>query len=147
GTALLLGGAVFALRPELDFMQGLKGLAPGAVAAMLGVALSAQSPAVVMALISETKADGPVTRTALGVVVIADLVVIVLYAMTSTLVQGALGGRTDPLATMRDIAWELFGSMGIGTGIGVVLALYLRNVRPGGGRPLFVLLVCVVASE
>ena len=33
-----------------------------AVCAAIGVALSAQSPAVVMALLAETRADGPLSR-------------------------------------------------------------------------------------
>jgi Kef-type K+ transport system membrane component KefB len=145
GNCFLLAAVVIALRPLLPFLDGLDTFAIVAVAAMLGVAMSAQSPAVTMALIEETQSDGPLTGTILGVVVIADLVVIVLYAMASTLAQSALGGNAELGETAKTIAWEIFGSIFIGVIVGMLLALYLRRVQQG--LALFVLLLCIVVSE
>jgi hypothetical protein len=78
GTAALLSVAVWLLRPFLPFMHGLTPAQAAAVSLVLGVVMVAQSPAVVVALRDELRADGAVVRTAIGVVVLADLVVIVL---------------------------------------------------------------------
>ncbi len=145
GTAVALGIALVALRPLLPFMAPLSIGQSVAVALVLAVALAAQSPAVVLALVTETESDGPLTRTMLAMVVLSDLVIVVLYAITSSIARVVLGKVTDPGAVVLGIAWEIFGSIGIGVVVGVLLSVYLRKVR--AGTPLFVLLTCVVIAE
>lgn len=145
GTCIALTALVWAMRPMLPFLDDLHGTHLIAMCAMLGVALSAQSPAVVMALFSEMRADGPVSRTILGTVVIADLVVIVLFGVTSSLVQSSSGAAPSAGSTALGIAWELGGSMIAGVIVGALLALYIRFAKIH--IALFVLLLCVVVAE
>ncbi len=145
GTGILLTGTIFALQPLLPFFSGLSPVQGVAVSFVLAVVLASQSPAVVMALLSETKSDGPVSQTTLALVVIADLVVILLYALASPIATVTLGGGADPVGTIVTVAWEIFGSAGIGLGIAVVLVQYIERVQRG--VTLFVLLVCVVVAE
>jgi Kef-type K+ transport system membrane component KefB len=145
GTTLLLTGAVLVLSPLLPFLDTLSPLGAAAAALVLAVTISAQSPAVVIAVRSETKADGPVTRTILGVVVVADLVVIVLFALASAVARAVLHGSTDLGATATAVAWELFGSLGAGVLVGLVLVLYLKKVSGGAG--LFLIAVAVAVAE
>lgn len=145
GTALLLSCAVYFVRGFLPFMQRLTDIEAMVLALVLGVVMVAQSPAVVVALRDEMEAEGPVASTVLGVVVIADLVVILLFALTSSLAKAVLGGGLDMIQTARALAWELLGSLVAGAVIGYLLALYLRRVQ--GGAALFVLLVAFVIAE
>ncbi|BDG10107.1 cation:proton antiporter [Anaeromyxobacter paludicola] len=145
GTAALLSAAVWLLRSLLPFMAHLAPAQAAAVSLVLGVVTVAQSPAVVVALRDELRADGPVARTALGVVVLADLMVIVLFAVTSTVAKATFGAGADAAHTAATLAWEILGSLGAGALVGVVLATYLRKVA--GGAPLFVFLTTVVVSE
>ncbi|RMH44520.1 MAG: sodium:proton exchanger [Deltaproteobacteria bacterium] len=144
--AVALTATVFALQPLIPAFDGIGTGAALALSAIVGVTLASQSPAVVMALLSETRADGPASQTMLALVVIADLVVIVLYALVSPLAQlAAGGGSVDVGQVVATIAWEIFGSAGIGLVIGVLLALFLAKVERGA--VLFVVLVCAVVSE
>ena len=145
GTSVLLGLALFFAAPRLGFLEGLEDTTLLAFCGMLGVVLSAQSPAVVMAMLSETRSDGPVSRTMLGTVVIADLVVIVLFSGASAVVRSLMTGEGDAAGTARTIAWELFGSMGSGIVVGILLAYYLRKVRRDAS--LFVVLLCIIVAE
>ncbi|HWO12283.1 MAG TPA: cation:proton antiporter [Polyangiaceae bacterium] len=145
GTAFLLAVAVYLARGWLPFVERLSQAQALVVSLVLGVVMVAQSPAVVVALRDETGAEGPLASTVLGVVVIADLVVILLFALTSSLAKAALGGGLDMLETARALAWELLGSLVAGAVIGYLLSLYLRRVR--GGAALFVLLVAFVIAE
>lgn len=145
GTAGLLTAAVFIARSSLPFMGTMTWGQAAVVSAVLGVVMVAQSPAVVVALRDEMAADGPVARTVLGVVVIADLVVILLFALTSSLAKAVLGGGVDMLETAGALAWELLGSLVAGAVIGYLLGLYLRKVQ--GGAALFLLLVAFVIAE
>jgi Kef-type K+ transport system membrane component KefB len=144
GTTVLLAGAVFLSRDWLPFMAGMTTVQAASFAALLGVVMVAQSPAVVVAMRKELDAEGPVASTVLGVVVIADLVVILLFAVTSALVEPQFGhgGRQGVVPAL---AWELLGSLVAGVLIGVLLAVFLRVVR--GGAALFVLTVCFVVAE
>lgn len=145
GTALLLGIVVFLMRDWLPFLQG-GGIGQAiAISALLGVTLSARSPAVVTALLTETQSEGPLSRAILALVVIADLVVIVLFTLFSSVCQAALGQGGDIGGVMRSVAWELLGSMAAGVAIGGVLLVYLKRIDRGVA--LFVLLLCAVVSE
>jgi Kef-type K+ transport system membrane component KefB len=145
GTAVVLAGAVWLARGELPFFDGLAAGPAAAIAALLAIVMVAQSPAVVVALRDEMRADGPVAQTVLGVVVIADLVVILLFAIASPVAKSALGGRADTLAAVGDLVWELMGSLVVGAAMGALLALFLRKVRAGSA--LFLLTVAFITAE
>lgn len=145
GAMFVLAAAIFLMRPWLPFLAGLEPTHVAAIALLLGVALSAQSPAVVMALLAEMRAAGPVSELVLSCVVVADLVVIVCFSIASAIVGALIGGGVDVLRTVRDVSWELFGSIGFGLVLGFLLALFLRTVKEGGA--LFALTICVVVAE
>jgi Kef-type K+ transport system membrane component KefB len=140
-----LAAVVFLLRPFLPFFDELTLTQSLAVCGLIGVALSAQSPAVVMALLSETRSDGPLSRIVLATVVLADLVVVVIYSVVAALVGSVLGGKVDLQNTMLSVGWELFGSIGFGIVIGIVIGRFLRHV--GKGAEMFALMACVVVAE
>ena len=141
-TSILIAGAVMALRPYLPFFEGLTFPAALAVAAVLAAVITAQSPAVVIALRDELDADGPITRTVIGVVVVGDLLVILLFAATSAVAKSVLGSGAEGSV---NLAWELLGSLTVGSAVGGVLALYLSRVRLGA--ELFLLMVAFVCAE
>jgi NhaP-type Na+/H+ or K+/H+ antiporter len=109
------------------------------------VALSAQSPAVVMALLAETRAEGPLSQIMLASVVVADLTVIMLFSVALAITGAVIGGSIDVTQTALEVAWELIGSMVFGVAIGMLIGLFLRYVKQGA--PLFALMVCVVVAE
>jgi Kef-type K+ transport system membrane component KefB len=111
----------------------------------MAVALTAQSPAVVMAMVSETRADGPLTQVMLASVIVADLLVIVLFAVASALAVAAVGGGVDFRETALAVAWELIGSMVFGIAVGMVLGIFVRTVQRGAA--LFTVMICIVVAE
>lgn len=145
GTTVLLACAVFVGRRWLPFMADMRHTQAVVVAALLGIVMVAQSPAVVVALRNELNADGPVSRTVLGVVVLADLAVILMFAVASSVAKAVGGADADVWSTLGKLAWELLGSMVIGVLLGYVLSLYLRKVS--GGAPLFLLTFTFVIAE
>jgi Kef-type K+ transport system membrane component KefB len=145
GAMFAIGGVLFAIRPLLPWLDAMPFDQALAVSLMIGVALSAQSPAVVMALISEMRSEGPVTSVMLASVVVADLVVIVCYAIASAVTGAIVGGGIDVSETLMTVGWELFGSILFGGAIGALLGTFLANVSRGAS--LFAVLVCLVVAE
>lgn len=145
GGILVLAGVLFAIRPLIPLFDDMTLPQSLSVCALLGVALIPQSPAVVMAVLSETKADGPLSQTMLASVVVADLFVIILYAIASAVAGVFVGGGVDVVATIGRVAWELLGSMGFGVLIGILIGLFVRTVKDGSA--MFSLVICVVVAE
>lgn len=145
GTAVLLSAAIFVGREFLPFMAHLTLVQSAGVAATLGVTMAAQSPAVVVALRSELHADGPLSQTVLGVVVMSDLLVILLFAVVSSITRTLFGGEADALHTAGLLAWEIFGSIAIGVVVGAVIGAFLRHAT--SGVALFVVVVAFVVAE
>lgn len=145
GTMFLLGAVVMLARSLLPFMAHATLLQAAAISLLLGVVISAQSPAVVVALRDETNAEGPLARTVLGVVVLADLIVVMMFAVATAVTKASLGSGAGISATMQMLGWEILGSLFVGLLLGVLLALFLRYVP--GGASLFILALCVIIAE
>lgn len=144
GTVVVLGGAAFLMRDLLPFMDGLDGAGVVAMCAVLGVVMSANSPAVVVALRTEMAADGPLCRTVLGVVVMGDLLVIVLFGAVGAAAAPYLGSESDQGALVH-LVWHIGGSLMIGAGVAGILYLFLRFVAQG--TALFVVALAFVVAE
>jgi len=145
GTATALTATLMALRPLVPFLDALSLVHATVVGMTIAIALTAKSPAVVMAMIGETRAEGPLTRTVLGMVVVADLGVIVLYGIGSAVATAVVNGDVDIGTAVGGIAWEIFGSLAVGVFVGLVLGQFILHV--GNGIGLFALMLCAVVAE
>ncbi|HSN30748.1 MAG TPA: cation:proton antiporter, partial [Kofleriaceae bacterium] len=146
GAMFTIAAALFLLRPLLPGIFGNYDLTQSlAICAAIGVALSAQSPAVVMALLAEMRAAGPLSNVVLASVVVADLTVIVCSSIALAVTGAVIGGSIDVIETALHVAWELIGSMVFGLLMGMVLGQYLKTVKRGA--TLFGLMICVVVAE
>jgi Kef-type K+ transport system membrane component KefB len=144
GTVVILTVAVWLLRAQLPFMQGLSPAGAVAMAAVLGVVMSANSPAVVVALRTEMAADGPLCRTVLGAVVMGDLLVIILFAAVGSAAAPFLGSESDQGALVH-LAWHIGGSLVVGAVLAGLLYVFLRLVA--ASRALFVVAISFVVAE
>ncbi len=145
GGIAVVTGVLFAIRPMLPLFDGMAATESLAVCLLLGVALIPQSPAVVMAVLSETKADGPLSQTMLASVVVSDLVVILFYAIAAAIAGAMIGGGVDVLQTAGAVSWELLGSIAFGVAIGMLIGVYVRTVKQGA--PMFALMICIIVAE
>lgn len=98
------------------------------------------SPAVTMALLSETGARGPVARTTLGIVLISDVVVVVFFSIALAIARSITPPPgADVGLSFGSVVWEIGGALLIGAILGWLIALYLRYV--GKDLPFFAILV------
>ncbi len=146
GAMVTISGALFVMRPLLPNIFGNMDTTQSlAVCFAIGVALSAQSPAVVMALLAETRAEGPLSRIVLASVVVADLCVITVFSVVLAITGAVIGGSVDVVGTALSVAWELFGSMVFGVLLGMLMGQYLISVKRGAA--MFAVLCCVIVAE
>ena len=86
----LLTIAIFLLTEVLSFTSGYSTSARVATALLGGAVLLALSPPSTIAVIKEVRARGPFTRTALGVTVLMDVAIIVLFAVMTSIAAALL---------------------------------------------------------
>jgi Kef-type K+ transport system membrane component KefB len=116
-----------------------------AVALVVAAVMSTFSPAVVMAVLSETGARGPLASRVLALVVVGDLGVVVLFTLATTGAHLLAGDAAHPLAASAHVLWELVGSVAVGLGAGAAVYLYRRLVDRQSA--LMVAAVCLVLAE
>jgi len=96
--------------------------------AVLTALISASSPAVVVAILRETKASGPFAQTGLAMVVLKDLVLVVIISALLaawTSIQSQSGGWNAALG----ISWHLAGSLLVGLIFALVLGVIAKRTR------------------
>jgi Kef-type K+ transport system membrane component KefB len=116
------------------------------VGLLFGALLAVNSPMVTLALLTETRAEGPVAKTVLGVVLVADVAVIFLLSFLLGIAQGNLGGVAPGLwAVLFGVVKDVGVSLVAGAVVGGLLTLYLRYVRQE--LVLFAVLIVFTAAE
>jgi Trk K+ transport system NAD-binding subunit/Kef-type K+ transport system membrane component KefB len=106
--------AVMLIGDHVPFIQPLPFNARLAVALMAGAILVARSPSSAIAIIAELRARGPFTKTAMGVTVVMDAVVILIFATTASISQSLVAGADfDPWFVLR-VVLDLLMSLNIG---------------------------------
>jgi Trk K+ transport system NAD-binding subunit/Kef-type K+ transport system membrane component KefB len=125
----MVGGtlAVFLLASFIPFMQDFPVSGQIVISLMAGTIMVARSPSVAIALINELRARGPFTQLALGVTVISDVLVIVLFAVSADVADAVLTGVSLNLGLLLLLAIELLLSVGLGYLLSRLLLLVLNQ--------------------
>jgi len=89
-----------------------------------GAILVARSPSSAIAIITEMRAKGPFTQTALGVTVVTDVAVIVVFAISMSVADSLIMSVRIDLA----FAAELLGELAVSVGLGFMLGKFLGGV-------------------
>jgi Kef-type K+ transport system membrane component KefB len=140
-TLIAITAFLVLLRNHVSFLRG-NGVAEVVAFSLIFASIAiVHSPAVTMALLSETRANGPVSRTSLGVVLISDVVVVLLLTGMLALARVLVPphGADVPALTVGAVAWEVGGAVLVGAVIGGLVTVYLRFVR----RELFLFAMMV----
>lgn len=144
-VAIMMG--LWLLRSYVPFLSDVTAVQALVLCALFASVTVVHSPAVTMALLTETRAHGPVARTTLGVVLVADVVVVLIFSGMLSLARSVVpapgGGGTVLSAGM--IAWEMLGSLLVGALLGVGVALYMRFVKRE--LMLFAIVVAFLGAE
>ena len=124
---LVLALAIYFLAPFIpftaDFVTG-----PRLALALLGAAvLLALSPPSTIAVIKEVEARGRFTRTVLGVTVLMDVAIIVLFAAMTSVASPLLEGGSLDLSFLGLLAIDLFSALAIGLLMGLSIMALLAT--------------------
>ncbi|HLK39157.1 MAG TPA: cation:proton antiporter, partial [Polyangiaceae bacterium] len=125
-----MSAAFFVARPLLPFTRGLSPITLVAVALLWGALSVTRSPSATLGILSQTRASGPLASFTLAFVMTSDVVVVVLLATVLGSVRPLIDpSQTFSLDAFTTLGHELFGSVALGTTLGLVIAVYLRLVN------------------
>ncbi|MFV2073149.1 MAG: cation:proton antiporter [Thermoanaerobaculales bacterium] len=145
GILVLVSGALWLLLKVVPFFGPVNPAEALAGVALLGVIAVAVSPSTTIAVITELKARGELVETVLGVTILKDLVILLLFTAVNALALSWVGGSEFGLAGLGHVAMDILLSLLVGAGLGVVLGLYVTKV--GRLVPLTVLLLALASAE
>lgn len=129
-VAAVVAGVTLLLVRWIPFMQALATGSVLAVVLLFATILTVNSPMATLALLTETRAEGPVAKTTLAIVLVADVLVILLFTAAFTLARQQLGGTGGGAQeTLLGLLREVGGSILAGVIVGTVISLYLRFVK------------------
>ncbi len=117
---------VYFLADLIPFMQDQPPLFKAAIASLFAVIFVARSPASAIAIVNEMRAKGPFVQTALGVTVLKDFFVILLFSFTLEVSIAIFEGTDLNLALLFILLLELLLSFITGLLLGRLLILLLK---------------------
>lgn len=126
GAVVILTGVLWAAWPWLPIAPPDGALATLAASLITAALVVSFSPTVTIAVIAESRARGPLTELVLAVVVVADLILILLFAFAMQAARWSIAGSPLDVNLLVELAWEIIGSLAFGAILGAVFALYLR---------------------
>ncbi len=124
-TLILGSGAVFFLGDNIPFMKEMDTGTRIAVALLAGVIFVARSPASAIAVINEMRAKGPFVQVALGVTVVKDVLVIILFAIIFSVADTLITGAGFSGGFILYLLGELIVSFLLGLALGKILTFVL----------------------
>jgi Kef-type K+ transport system membrane component KefB len=137
---------LLALSRLLPFLAGRTSTQVVALAMVFAAMTIVHSPAVTMAMLTETGARGPVARTTLGVVLFSDVFVVLFFAVIMAMARALVppvGIGAQP--TFAAVVWEILGALVVGAALGGLVAATIRFVE----KEIFIVsfIVAFIGSE
>ncbi len=120
-TFILSSIAVFFLSGYIPFMSDMDVNSKVAISILFGTIFVARSPSSAIAVINEMRANGPFTKTVIGVTVVIDVLVIILFAISFSVAKAFINNEEIGIFFMIILLFEILLSFGIGIGIGIIL--------------------------
>jgi len=118
--------AIYFLADSIPFIKGSSKNVKIAISLLTATIFVARSPASAIAIINELRAKGRFTKIVLGVTVVKDILVIVLFAGTFAVAEVLISGGEFNISEMIIVFADLFFSILIGIVYGKILELNLK---------------------
>ena len=142
GFVWLISGSISFI--ALEPLAGLGTMGALAVGTVMASIALATSPAATIAVVNETGSSGPMTQTVMSAVVLKDVVVVILFSVTSALAGMVLGASAIDQPLWSYLLVHIVGSLFAGAALAGVLAAYIRYV--GNETLLFLVALIYLGS-
>ncbi len=125
-TFIFSSVAIYFLAGQINFMRDMNAANKIAVSILMATIFVARSPASAIAVINEMRAKGPFVQTAMGVTVVKDFLVILLFAICLSVSKALVSGEPFSLFFLLILVGELLASFALGYLVGQLLKQVLK---------------------
>jgi len=122
-TFVLSSLTIFYIADNIPFMAQLDVASKIGVAILFGTIFVARSPSSAIAVINEMRANGPFTKTVMGVTVVKDVLVIILFAISFSVAKALVNGEQMGITFLLILTLELIISFALGYLVGKILEI------------------------
>lgn len=122
-TFVLSSVVIYFIADMIPFMSKIDMSSKIAVSILFGTIFVARSPSSAIAVINEMRANGPFTKTVMGVTVVKDVLVIILFAITFSISKALVNGDEMGIVFLEILTAELIVSFGLGYLVGKLLEI------------------------
>ena len=131
--------------PRLGWTPGLSTTQVVLVALVIGTVSIASSPAVLLAVLSELNAKGPMSRLSLAITVCKDLGLVLLFTIVLSIASASIASDAAEAPSGMSVAIatgvHLIGSIVVGAIAGLITGIFIA--RSGTPRPVVLILACI----
>lgn len=120
-TFLMSSVVIYYIAEQIPFMANLPSAHKFGISILFGTIFVARSPSSAIAVINEMRANGPFTKTVMGVTVVKDVLVIILFAICLSIAKAFINNETTDILFFVILLLELATSFGLGFLVGKVL--------------------------
>lgn len=131
---------VYYMSGYIPFMSGFDTNIRIAIAMLFGTIFVARSPSSAIAIINEMRARGPFVKTAMGVTVVIDVLVIILFAISFAIVKTIVNGEPLNLSFLIVLLLEILVSVIVGFIYGKILQFLLWTNLHVNIKAIFIVL-------
>ncbi len=140
-TFIMTTGIILFFADYIPFMKDMPFKHQFAVALLFGIIFVARSPSSAIAVIKEMRANGPFTKTAMGVTVVTDVLVIVLFAVSFAVAKTFIKDDPIDISFLVILILELISSVVIGYILGKILILLFNTKLSHKFKAAFIILL------
>jgi Kef-type K+ transport system membrane component KefB len=137
---VMLSGRWFGFTRQLSAME------LSALAVLLGTIAVARSPSSAIAIIGECRAEGPFTDMVLGVTILIDVLIIILFSMALSISRVMLSTAAGAdFGVLGVLGVEMLASLALGAAMGLAISFYIK--RAGHDLALLLLTFGVAVTK
>lgn len=122
-TFVMSSVVIYFVANQIPFMAIMPSTHKIAVAVLFATIFVARSPSSAIAVINEMRANGPFTKTVMGVTVVKDVLVIILFAICLAVAKALINDEAINLVFFIILFFELITSFGLGYVLGEILQI------------------------
>lgn len=122
-TFVMSATVIYFVANQIPFMATMASSHKIAVAVLFATIFVARSPSSAIAVINEMRANGPFTKTVMGVTVVKDVLVIILFAICLSIAKALINNESTGILFFIILFIELLTSFGLGYLLGKLLQI------------------------
>ncbi|SNR58140.1 transporter, CPA2 family [Lutibacter agarilyticus] len=120
-TFVMSSIVIYFIAGYIPFMAKMPATHKIGVAILFATIFVARSPSSAIAVINEMRANGPFTKTVMGVTVVKDVLVIILFAICLSVAKALINDETTDILFFVILLFELITSFALGYLVGKIL--------------------------